>query len=286
MCKCAICQFNNIWIQKRNKWPIYTPFILYWSFQGTMCGKHKVKIRVKIRVMCAMRINVKTRVFMILYIIAQRSYIKKCWLITLLKMYKYRHTVCVASDKAAEHFKSRDSWTSKMPPVVFALWYVALSIDEAPSPSHPLYSLSLSLSLFFNFGSSFIFFFFFPLSRPSKVSWHFLIETSMSSSNVMLRCQCLNSIASLPLHCANRSQSYDEKGTHILQSGNTSAFTSSFSVFIYRYICTCLCARKRRFYQRALLLSLSVVSLSFFSFFNLINNERKESQYRIRGYIR
>ena len=168
-------------------------------------------------------------------------------------------------------------------------WFLRFDtwLSQLTKRRHPLILCTLSLSLsFFNFGSSFIFFFFFPLSRPSKVSWHFLIETSMSSSNVMLRCQCLNSIASLPLHCANRSQSYDEKGTHILQSGNTSAFTSSFSVFIYRYICTCLCARKRRFYQRALLLSLSVVSLSFFSFFNLINNERKESQYRIRGYIR
>lgn len=122
-----------------------------------------------------------------------------------------RYTLCVTSDKAAEHSKSRDSWTSKMPPVVFArvfdTWLFQLTKRRH---THSVYILSRSPFFHFYFGSSFIFFF--SLSCV-QVSWHFLIETSLSS-NVMLRCQCLNSIASVPLHCAIRSQSYDEKRTH------------------------------------------------------------------------
>jgi hypothetical protein len=80
-----------------------------------------------------------------------------------------RYTLCVTSDKAAEHSKSRDSWTSKMPPVVFAgVFDTWLFQFTKRRHTHSVYILSLS---FFSFLLWFLFYLFsLSLLRPSVMA--------------------------------------------------------------------------------------------------------------------
>ena len=194
----------------------------------------------------------------------------------------YMHTVCIldASDRQSRRAlsTSRDSWMSKMPPVVlravFDTW-----LSQLTKRSHPL--LSFFLFLVFLLLVCLLSFSFFRSLRPSVTTA--LSYWNISAVDVEYVMWYISDVRAVPsmqglCHVQDLNRMMKRKCWHPFSQ----EIYHSAVVFLYSYTdlyVHALCAQHQRVWGIAPTHSfLSTVCRFFFLFNLIINNKRKESQ--------